>query len=96
MFLIRYLKEKKMELLCQKIEFSIRIKLKTTFHWLINKVQLKEYLEIRNKKRPAIVITYRNKVDVSRLCIKEFRFRVALKVIEKYWEAGPSSAFMNY
>ncbi len=94
--LMRYLGEGKMELLCREIESSTGIKLKTMPRWLISKARLEERLEAGNGKGLAIVITVGNEVEVSRLCPKGLRFGGASKVVEKYWEAGPSSVCMTY
>lgn len=37
------------------------------------------------------MITGENSTEASQLCFKGLRFGGALKVVEKYWEAGPSS-----
>lgn len=63
---------------------------------MINEKQLKKQLKFRNKKRSAILITIGNKAKASKLYIKKLRFEKALKVIEKYWEAGPSLVYMIY
>ncbi len=95
MLLMYYLGEGKMEVLCREIEFSTGIKLKTTPHWLISEVQLEECLETGNKRGSVIVITVGNEADVSKLFAKGLRFGGAPKVVEKYWEAGPSSVCMT-
>lgn len=93
--LMRYLGEGKMELLCREIESSTGIQLKTTPRWLISEARLEERLETGNEKGSAIVITVGNEVEASRLCAKGLRFGEALKGVEKYWEAGPSSICMT-
>lgn len=95
MSLARYLGEGKMELLRREIESSTEIKLKTLPRWLINKTQLEECLYSRNGKGSAIVITVGNSIEASRLCSKGLRFSGALKVVGKYWEAGPNSVCMT-
>lgn len=95
MALLRYLGEGKMELLCLEIEPSTGIKLKTTPRWLISKERLEERLGSGNGKKSAIVITVGNKAEALKLCAKRLRFGGALKVSEKYWEAGPSSVCMT-
>lgn len=62
---------------------------------MIIKAQLEERLNIRNKRRSAIVIMINNKEDVSKLCAKELRFGGALKVVEKYWKAELSLVYMT-
>ncbi len=94
--LVQYLDERKMEMLCQEIELSTEIQLKTRPRWLINKIRRKERLESGNRRRSAIVITVRNSGETSLLCSKRLRFRRALKVVEKYWEAGPGSVCISY
>ena len=93
--LIFYLAMGKMELLCREIESSTGIRLKTTTRWLINKAWLEERLESGNGRGSAIVITVGNEVEALRLCARGLRFGGAHKVIEKYWEAGPSSIYMS-
>ncbi len=36
-----------------------------------------------------------NSIEASKLCSKGLRFGGALKVVNKYWEAGPSSIYMS-
>ena len=96
MFLARYFGEGKMELLSHKIESSTRIKLKTTPCWLINKARLEKRLESDNGRRSAIVITVRKILEASQLYSKRLRFGDTLKLIEKYWEAGPLTICINY
>lgn len=62
---------------------------------MISKAQLEECLEAGNRKGSAIVITIGNKVEASKLCAKRLRFGGTLKVVEKYWKAGPSSVYMT-
>lgn len=73
-----------MELLCQEIESSISITLKTISRWLVTKTRLEERLESGNGRRSAIVITVGNSTEASRLFSKGLRFGGALKVVEKY------------
>ena len=87
---MRYLREGRIEVLCQEIESSTGIKLKTILRWLISEVRLKKRLETGNGRGSAIVITVGNEADISKLCAKRLRFGGAPKVVEKYWEAGPS------
>lgn len=56
MSLICYIREGKIELLCQKNKISTKIRLKTRLQYLINKAQLEKYLEFWNRKRSAIII----------------------------------------
>ena len=93
---MHYLGKERIEVLCREIESSTGIKLKTIPCWLINKAQLEERLETGNKRRSAIIITVGNKADTFKLCAKELRFEGALKVVEKYWEVGPSSIYITY
>ena len=88
--LMRYLGKGKIKLFYREIKSFTRIKLKTISQWLINKEQLEEQLESRNRRGSAIVITVGNEAKVSKLCAKGLRFGGAPKVIKKYWEAGPS------
>ena len=48
-----------------------------------------------NGRGSAIVITVGSSAEASKLCSKGFRFGGALKVVEKYREAGPSSVCMS-
>ncbi len=52
-------------------------------------------MESKNGRRSAIVITIRNNKEASRLFSKGLRFREALKVVEKFWEAGPGSVYIS-
>ncbi len=84
-----------MELLSREIESSTGIKLKTTPRWLINEARLEERLESGSGRGSAIVITVGNSTEASQLCSKGLRFGGTLKVVEKYWEAGPCSICMS-
>ena len=95
MSLARYLGEGKMELLCREIESSTGIQLKTLPRWLISETRLVERLESGSGRGSAIVITVGNSAEASKLCSKGLRFGGALKVVEKYWEAGPNLVCMS-
>ncbi len=58
---------------------------------MTNEARLEERLDSGNGRGSAIVITVENSTEASRLCSKRLRFGGALKVVEKYWEAEPSS-----
>ena len=91
MSLERYLGDGKMELFRREIESSTGIRLKSTPRWLIPESRLRERQESGNNRGSAIVITVANVSDVVYLCAKSLRFGGALKVVEKYWKAGPGS-----
>lgn len=93
--LLQYLEEGKIDLLYREIESFTGIKLKTRPRGLINEVRLKERLESGTGKGSAIVITVGNSIEAAKLYAKELRFGGALKVVERYWEAGPSSVCMT-
>lgn len=95
MSLARYLGEGKMELLCREIESSTGIQLKTVPRWLISESRLEERLESGTGRGSAIVITVGTSEEAVKLCSKGLRFGGALKVVEKYWEAGPSSVCLS-
>ena len=63
--------------------------------WLISETRLEERLELGTGRGLAIVITVGNSAEASTLCAKGLRFGGALKVVEKYWEAGPGSVCMS-
>lgn len=84
-----------MELLCQEIESSTGIQLKKVSFWLLNKSQLEKCLKAGTRRRSAIVITVGTSKKVAKLCFKGLRFRRALKVVEKYWKAGPDSVYLS-
>ncbi len=84
-----------MDLLSCEIESLTGIKLKTIPRWLINEARLEERLKSGDGRRSTIVITMRNSTEVFQLCSKGLRFGGTLKVIEKYWEAGPLSICMS-
>lgn len=93
--LAQYLGEGKIELLCQEIKSSIRIKLKTLPHWFICETWLEKRLESRSRRGSAIVITVRNNAEAFKLYSKRLRFEEVLKVVEKYWKAGINSIYMS-
>ncbi len=63
---------------------------------MINEARLEERLESGDGRGSAIIITVGNSTEASQLCSKGLRFGGTLKVVEKYWEAGPLSICMNY
>lgn len=83
-----------MEILCKEIESSTGIRLKIRPQWLISKARYEERLETDGRWF-AIVITIGNEADASKICTKGLRFGGSLKVVEKYWKAGPSSVCMT-
>ena len=91
----RYLGEGKMELLKREVESATGIQLKTMPRWLISKSRLKEQQEFSNKCGSAIVITVSGEGEAKKLCASGLRFGGTVKVVEKYWESGPSSVFMT-
>ena len=90
MSLERYLNEGNMELLKCKVESSIGIQLKSLPRWLINENRLKEQQET-GKQGSAIVITIQGEVEAKRLCASGLRFGGIVRVVKRYWEAGPGS-----
>ena len=95
MSLERYLGEGKMELLQREVESSTGIQLKTLPRWLISENRLRDQQEAGNKRGSAIVITVKGESEAKHLCASGLRFGGAVKVVEKYWEAGPSSVCMT-
>lgn len=93
--LMRYLGEGKMELLCREIESSTGIRLETIPRWLINEERLEKRLESGNGRGSAILITVGTEIEASKLFAKRLRFGGAPKMVEKYWEARPSSVCMT-
>ena len=93
--LLRYFGEGRMEILSREIESSTGIKLKTTPRWLIGEARIEERLDNGNERGSAIVITVGSEEEVSKLCANGLRFGGVPKVVEKYWEAGPSSVCMT-
>ena len=87
----RYLGEGKMELLKREVESSTGVQLKTTPRWLIHESRLRERQESGNYRGSSIVITVANNSDATYLCARGLRFGGTLKVVERYWEAGPGS-----
>lgn len=84
-----------MDLLKREVESSTGITLKAVSRWLINEERLKEQQEAHNKQRSAIVIAVSNKREAKQLFAKGLRFGGAVKMIEKFWEAGPGSVCMR-
>ena len=91
----RYLGERKMELLKREVESATGIQLKALPRWLISENRLKEQQESSNKQGSAIVITVSSKSEAKKLCASGLRFGGVIKVVEKYWESGPSSVCMT-
>lgn len=85
-----------MELLQQEIKSLMRILLKTMPCWLISETRVEKRLKSRTRRGLAIVITVRNSAEALILCAKGSRFEEVLKMVEKYWEARPSSVCMSY
>ena len=94
MSLDRYLREGKMELLKREVESSTGIQLKTLPRWLINENRLREQQETGNKRGSAIVITVKGESKANHLCASGFQFGGIVRVVERYWEAGPGSVCM--
>lgn len=87
----RYLGEGKMELCEREVESSTGIQLKINPRWLIHESRLRERQESGNYCGSSIVIIVANNSNATYLCARGLRFGEALKVIERYWEAGPGS-----
>lgn len=64
--------------------------------WLIGEIRLEKHLKSGTGRGLTIVIILRNSIKVSKLCSKELRFQKALKVVERYWEAGPGLIYISY
>ncbi len=94
MSLERYLGEKKMELLKREVEPLTRIQLSALLRWLSNEDRLREQQETGNKGNSAIVITVKGESEAKQLCASGLRFGGVVRVVEKYWKAGPSSVCM--
>ena len=90
----RYLSEGKIKLLKQKVESSMGIQLKTLPRWLISEDRLGQAQITRNKWGSAIVIIEKGESESKKLCASDLRFSVFTRVVEKSWEAGPSSICM--
>ena len=84
-----------MELLKREVESSTEIQLKALPRWLINKNRLREQQETGNKRGSAILITVKGEAEAKQLCASGLRFEGVLRVVERYWEAGPSSVCMT-
>ncbi len=95
MSLARYLGKGKMEVLCREIESSTGIQFKTVPRWLISESRLQERLESGTGKGSAIVIIVGTSEEATKLCSKGLRFGDALKIVEKYWKAGPGSVCLS-
>jgi len=94
MSLERYLGEGSMELLKREVESSTGIQLKALPRWLINESRLREQQEA-GKRGSAIVITVKGEAEAKKLCASGLRFGGVVRVVERYWEAGPSSVCMR-
>ena len=80
-----------MELLKREVESATGIRLKAIPRWLISESRLKEQQELNNKRGSAIVITVSGESEAKKLCASGLRFGGIVKMVEKYWESGPSS-----
>lgn len=78
----------------REVESSTRIQLKTLPRWLINEDRLREQQD-DGKQGSAIVITVRGETEAKHLCASGLRFGGVTRVVERYWEAGPSSVCMT-
>ncbi len=94
MSLERYLGEGSIELLKREVESSTGIQLKAFSRWLISESRLREQQEA-GKQGSAIVITVKGEVEAKKLCASGLRFGGVVRVVERYWEAGPSSVCMR-
>ena len=90
----RYFGEGKIELLKREVESSTGIQLKTLPRWLISESRLKEQQE-NGKQGSAIVITVKGETEAKQLCASGLRFGGIVRVVERYWEAGPGSVCMT-
>lgn len=95
MSLERYLGEGKMELQKREVESSTGIQLKMLPRWLISENRLRKQQESGNKRGSAIIITVKGETEAKQLCASGLRFGGVVRVVEKYWEAGPSSVCMT-
>ena len=91
----RYLGEGKMELLKREVESSTGIQLKTLPRCLINEDRLREAQTTGSKRGSAIVITVKGETEAKKLCASGLRFGGLVRVVEKFWEVGPSSVCMT-
>ena len=95
MSLERYLDEGKMELLKREVESSTGIQLKILPRWSISEDRLREAQTTRSKRGSAIFIRVKGETEAKRLCASGLRFGSLVRVVEKFWEAGPSSVCMT-
>ena len=77
-----------------EVESSTKIQLKSLPQWLINKNWLREQQETRERGL-AILIMVKGKAEAKKLYALGLRFGEAVKVIERYWDAGPGLICMN-
>ena len=84
-----------MEIFKRKVESSIGVQLKTVPQRFIHENRLSERQELGNNWGSAIVITVASNAEATYLCAKGLRFGGSLKVVERYWEAGPGSVCPN-
>lgn len=84
-----------MELLKGEVESATGIQLKTLPRWLISENRLNEQQEFSNKRGSAIVITVSGESEAKKVCASGLRFGGVVKIVEKYWDSGPSSVCMT-
>lgn len=63
---------------------------------LISEKWSEKHLEAGIGRRSAIVIIVSTSKKIAKLCSNGFRLRRALKVVEKYWKAGPNSIYLSF
>ena len=91
----RYLGEGKMEVLKREVESATGIELRALPRWLISESRLREEQTTKNKQGSAIVITVSSESEAKKLCASGLRFGGIVRVVERYWESGPSSVCMT-
>lgn len=80
-----------MELLKREMDSSTGIKLKPVSQRLVHENRLRERQESGDNQGFAIVITVAKHSQASYLYAKDLRSGGGLKIVEKFWEAGPGS-----
>ena len=90
-----YLDKRNMKLPKWKVESSTSIQLKSLSCWLINENRLSGQQNTR-KRGSTIVITIQGEAKAKTLCASGFWFGGIVRILEKYWEAGPDLVLIIY
>lgn len=84
MWLARYFRPNKINILKKEIESLSKITLKVVSQYFINKKRLKKQQKVYNKQGTTIFIIVSNKYKVKQLSAKGFWFRKRVKMVQNF------------